>query len=186
MKKRFNTTGLCVPNMHYMVDISGKVTKIADMVDYGHYFTINRPRQYGKTTTLNILAQKLRAKYVVIDTSFEGVSDIMFDSEEEFCNQVLNVFADSIEFNERETASFLRKLQKHVKNYNELSRAISEFAEEMKKGIVLLIDEVDKNSNSRTFLKFLGLLRNKYLARNAGKDITFHSVILSSVHDIKI
>ncbi|MCP4629190.1 MAG: AAA family ATPase, partial [bacterium] len=53
------------------------------------------------------------------------------------------------------------------------------------KSVVLLIDEVDKSSNSQLFLTFLGMLRNKYLKRNKGRDYTFHSVILAGVHDIK-
>jgi hypothetical protein len=185
MKKRFNVTGLCVPDMHYMVDISGKIKKIEEMVDSGYYFTINRPRQYGKTTTLNMLAQKLRDRHIVIDTSFEGVSDIMFESEKAFCSRIFNVFADSMEFIDRELTDVLRGFQKGICDYSTLSRAITDFSREAKKPAVLLIDEVDKNSNSRTFLKFIGLLRNKYLARNSGKDMTFQSVILSGVHDIK-
>jgi hypothetical protein len=185
MRKRFNVTGLCVPNLHYMVDISGKLKKIAAMVDYGDYFTINRPRQYGKTTTLNLLAQRLREKYIVIKTSFEGVSDIMFGSEEQFCREIFNVFATSMDLADEKLAAVLRECQQSIDSYNTLSTGITDFVEKMGRGVVLLIDEVDKNSNNRTFLKFLGLLRNKYLARNSGEDITFQSVILSGVHDIK-
>ncbi|WP_268906370.1 hypothetical protein [Clostridium hydrogenum] len=43
--KEFNVTGLCIPQKHYMVDISLKLHKIIEMVDKGTYFTINRPRQ---------------------------------------------------------------------------------------------------------------------------------------------
>ena len=185
MKRRFNVTGVCVPEMHYMVDISGKIKKIEEMVEYGAYFTINRPRQYGKTTALNSLARKLEERYAVIDTSFEGVSDRMFESEELFCGEIFNVFADSVEFINGEFASILRRRQKDIDGYNTLSREITELIKEIGKDVILLIDEVDENSNNRTFLKFLGLLRNKYLARNSGKDITFQSVILSGVHDIK-
>ena len=53
--KRFNTTAVCIPSKHYMVDISDKVAEIKKMVDDGKYFTINRARQYGKTTTLSAL-----------------------------------------------------------------------------------------------------------------------------------
>jgi hypothetical protein len=38
--------------------------------------------------------------------------------------------------------------------------------------IVLMIDEVDKASNNRVFIHFLGMLRDKFLARNKGKDYT--------------
>jgi len=66
-----------------------------------------------------------------------------------------------------------------------LSAGIKNLIKETGKGIVLLIDEVDKTSNNKVFLRFLGVLRNKYLARAAGKDITFQSVILAGVHDVK-
>ena len=46
-------------------------------------------------------------------------------------------------------------------------------------------DEVDKSSDNQIFLSFLGLLREKYLKCQQGKDVTFHSVILAGVYDIK-
>jgi hypothetical protein len=48
-----------------------------------------------------------------------------------------------------------------------------------------MIDEVDKASNHRVFLDFLGMLRNKFLERQNQMDYTFHSVILAGVYDIK-
>lgn len=42
MAKRFNVTGSCLPEYHYMVDISEKLKKIQMLVDSGEYFTINR------------------------------------------------------------------------------------------------------------------------------------------------
>lgn len=66
MTKRFNTTGVCVPKKHYMVDISGKINEIEKLVDDEFYFVINRPRQFGKTTTLNELYKRLNNKYKVI------------------------------------------------------------------------------------------------------------------------
>jgi hypothetical protein len=48
-----------------------------------------------------------------------------------------------------------------------------------------MIDEVDKSSNNQLFLSFLGMLRDKFLLRNMGKDKTFHSVTLAGVHDVK-
>ena len=48
-----------------------------------------------------------------------------------------------------------------------------------------MIDEVDKSSNNQLFLDFLGMLRNKYLKRSKPGQLTFHSVILVGVHDVK-
>ncbi len=64
--KTFTTTGLCIPDENYMVNIDDKIIQIKAMVDRGEYFTINRARQYGKTTTLNLLAQKLQDDYYEI------------------------------------------------------------------------------------------------------------------------
>ncbi|MCL1982717.1 MAG: hypothetical protein FWG53_06510 [Clostridiales bacterium] len=38
--RKFNVTGLCLASKHYMVDISGKLKQIMEMIDDGSYFTI--------------------------------------------------------------------------------------------------------------------------------------------------
>ena len=45
--KKFNITGKCIPELHYMVDISERIDRIKRMVDAGDYMCINRGRQYG-------------------------------------------------------------------------------------------------------------------------------------------
>ena len=62
LSREFNVTGTCIPEMHYMVDISGKLDSIIKLIEKGSYFTINRPRQYGKTTTMFLLEKQLRTK----------------------------------------------------------------------------------------------------------------------------
>ena len=49
MAKRFNITGTCIPERHYLGDISKKLDRIIEIVIQGDYFTINRPRQYGSS-----------------------------------------------------------------------------------------------------------------------------------------
>ena len=46
MGRVFNTTGVCIPEKHYMVNINGRLQQIRELVDAGKYFTINRARQY--------------------------------------------------------------------------------------------------------------------------------------------
>lgn len=48
MAKRFHITGLCVPQKHYMADLSSRVAAVRRMIEEGSYFVINRARQYGK------------------------------------------------------------------------------------------------------------------------------------------
>ena len=52
MPKVFNITGNCIPRLHYMVNLDSRLQAIRKLVDAGLYITINRGRQYGKTTTL--------------------------------------------------------------------------------------------------------------------------------------
>jgi uncharacterized protein YeeX (DUF496 family) len=183
--KEFNVTGLCIPDRHYMVDISSKIEKIAAMVDKGAYFTINRPRQFGKTTTFYKLVEELNKKYIVIDSSFEGIGDDIFETEEKFCETVFEIFARSVKFTNKELC---RKLESYInitKNFNDLSKNITDIIGKFDKEMVLIIDEVDKSSGNRVFMQFLGVLRNKYLSMSARKDITFKSVTLGGVNDIK-
>ncbi|MCD8067936.1 MAG: 9-O-acetyl-N-acetylneuraminate esterase, partial [Lachnospiraceae bacterium] len=67
-----------------MVDLTNRLKEIKSMVDDGKYFTINRARQYGKTTMLNALAEYLQEVYLVISLDFQGLSYADFASEERF------------------------------------------------------------------------------------------------------
>ena len=71
MPKTFNTTAVCIPSEHYMVDISGRLSKIKEMIDSRKYFTINRARQYGKTTTLQALFSYLQRYYYTVLLDFQ-------------------------------------------------------------------------------------------------------------------
>ena len=104
--REFNTTGICVPNMHYMVDICEKVEKIFQLVEGAKYFTINRGRQYGKTTTLGRLRKRLNddGNYVCVIISFQYSTDKMFADEEGFCQGLLNTVFDIMEFTNPEEA----------------------------------------------------------------------------------
>ncbi len=84
MKKRFNIAGTCIPQKHYMADTSEKLSRMIRLIEQESYFTINRARQYGKTTTLMLLWSRLKEKYVVINISFEGMGMDAFGSEDAF------------------------------------------------------------------------------------------------------
>ncbi|MBL7795022.1 MAG: hypothetical protein JNJ90_00820 [Saprospiraceae bacterium] len=59
MAKRFNITGTCFPERHFMADVSRKFKVAIALIRKGKYFAINRPRQYGKTTLLEALSREL-------------------------------------------------------------------------------------------------------------------------------
>ncbi|QTA82680.1 PD-(D/E)XK endonuclease-like domain-containing protein [Desulfonema limicola] len=187
MEKEFNDTGVCVPSRHYMVNTSDKIKSIIQLIEKGKYFTISRPRQFGKTTTLQLLSSQLNLidKYLTLNISFEGTGDSFFANEQVFCPGLLRIIARTLRFSNPEIYEYLLPASRQVHNFEELSQFISQYVLEMNKHVVLFIDEVDKSSDNQIFLHFLGMLRNKYLLRDTGRDYTFHSVILAGVHDIK-
>ena len=111
MLKKFNTTGVCIPTKHYMADVSEKVEQIAAMVEEGKYFTINRPRQYGKTTMLYLLFKYFQEKkhYLPIKISFEGIGKESFQSEAIFCQHFLQRIAKNISIQDEQLALFIRQ-----------------------------------------------------------------------------
>jgi hypothetical protein len=183
--RRFNTTGLCVPEQDYMVDISGKIRRIREMVDRGDYFTINRARQFGKTTTLSRLEKTLFNEYVCIRTSFEGIGDGPFENPAAFCQTFTGLVREALRFSSvaGEGDYVEGWLDSTVTDFPLLGRHIGKMCRGRK--LVLMIDEVDKASDNRVYVHFLGMLRDRYLGRKAGREETFQSVILAGVYDIK-
>ncbi|WP_421797087.1 AAA family ATPase [Haliscomenobacter sp.] len=185
MKKKFNITGLCFPQEHYMADVSKKLARTFNMVDSGEYFIINRPRQYGKTTTLYAIAEMLQktGEYIVLNTSFEGIGDDIFRDEKVFAQSFVELLADYASVYAPKLEGWLIKESPKIQGFKALSKLITRMTDQTDKKIVLMIDEVDKSSNNQLFISFLAMLRNKYLERHTFK--TFHSVVLAGLHDVR-
>jgi hypothetical protein len=185
MAKKFNVTGTCFPEDHYMADMSTKWDATYKMIEDGEYFIINRPRQYGKTTTLYTMAERLTksGKYLVFNMSFEGIGDTIFNDEAMFTSGIFRLLAKHARITAPELVDWLKQTSTTINNLETLEDMISEFVYKTDKKVVVLIDEVDKSSNNQLFISFLAMLRNKYLERKTFK--TFHSVVLAGVHDVK-
>jgi len=181
--KKFNVTGTCIPAENYMVDISGKLEKIMKLIDDGCYFTINRARQYSKTTTLSRIHNTLPAEYICARISFEGLSDETFSSQESFCPTFIELVYKMLQFSSAEEEYREKWLDENITDFKKLSRHITNMCKGKK--VVLIIDEADRTGHNHIFLGFLGMLREKFLLRREGMDYTFHSVILAGVYDIK-
>jgi hypothetical protein len=166
-----------------MVDISERLHSIKNMVDNGAYFTVNRARQYGKTTTLMALQRYLEKEYTVIYMDFQFLSQSDFENENTFIcafsSELLTAcqkanMPDDIKQNLSNTDTLnLRKLFSTLSNWCSVSS----------KPIVLIIDEVDSATNNQVFLDFLAQLRGYYIHRESRP--TFQSVILAGVYDVK-
>jgi len=179
--REFNVTGICVPEMHYMVNISEKIEQIFKLVEGKKYLIINRGRQYGKTTTLGILEKRMQNDYICASISFQYSDNEMFANSEGFCKGLLNRIRRSLLIEHKEEAKLW--IDDSVTDFSKLDYFITERCTDKK--IVLIIDEADEASNNNIFVSFLKMLRDKFLFRNAGKDYTFHSVILAGVYDVR-
>lgn len=92
MRKRFNITGLCIPAKHYMVDLSNRLAEIRSMVDEGSYFSINRGRQFGKTTILHALTKVLSDRYLVVHLDFQALGSASYKDENTFSVAFASIF----------------------------------------------------------------------------------------------
>ena len=190
MRKRFNVGGLCYPDEHYMVNINDRLEQIQTLIDDGKYFVINRARQYGKKTTLHMLAQKFSSEYQIFSISFEGLGNSSYKDEWSFCRKVYGLLYDVIYYEETSEVSdeirtecYRMSLNDARPDFRTLSNFFSLICKESGKPVVFIIDEVDQAADQESFLDFLGMLRDKFMKRRSRP--TFRSVILAGVYDIK-
>ena len=189
--KRFNTTGVCIPEKHYMVDISSRLARIKAMIDDGEYFCINRARQYGKTTTLTMLRRMLIPNYEVISLDFQDISAADFKTEgmfvQAFCRIIKSKTRTGL-FIPKEIVETLDEYigrSKEKAKLQELFELLTDWCASVGKDIVLIIDEVDSATNNQVFLDFLAQLRSGYIKRDSEGYPAFKSVILAGVTDVK-
>ena len=186
MRKRFNITGSCNPERHYMIDTEKRFKAVENLIDMSEYFTINRARQYGKTTTLDLIWRKLSDRYLVVPLSFEGIDSTAYASHKAFAAMFARQMRENLlSLNRDDTVAEIWQ-NCTAASIEELSNVISAYCEEVQKPVVVTIDEVDKSLDNQLFLDFIGMLRNKYLERNRkGMQSTFFSVVLAGVYDVK-
>lgn len=189
MRKMFNVSADCKPELHYMVDISERLQQIKEMVDAGQYFIINRARQYGKTTTLRALEKRLNKEYMVVSVDFQMISNADFENEglfsAAFSREILDAAEEQGEIPQEimaELEGFYNGSAENV-TLSRLFHCFQKWCRISEKKIVLMIDEVDSASNNQIFIDFLAQLRGSYINRD--RKPAFQSVILAGVYDIK-
>lgn len=190
MKRKFNVTGSCNPQKHYMVRLDSRLKKIkTDYVDEGSYFVINRGRQYGKTTTLVALEKYLKKDYIVLLLDFQEIGTEDFADASTFARAFAGMVIEAFEVskgngnNELLEPVFNLTRSSQESSLKDLFTGLSRMCARSPKPVVLMVDEVDSASNNQVFIDFLAQLRGYYLARE--RKAIFHSVILAGVYDIK-
>ena len=159
--RRFNTTGLCMPESDYMVDISGRVAQIRVMVERGDYFCINRARQYGKTTTLAALERALSGDFAVASLDFQALGHASFSTEGRFARGLSRMLARAVDLPPCAAEEIGAMARRDVSDLTleDLFFALSDWCEESDRPVVLIVDEVDSATSNQVFLDFLAQLR---------------------------
>ena len=189
MPRIFNINGACRTGRHYMVKLESRLCEIKIMIDNGDYFTINKARQYGKTTTLRALVDFLKEDYLVISLDFQNIESAEFMSGDSFVHalarEIRKKIRNRVDVPEDIKKRLLNLADIALKNVRmaEMFDCFSEWCGDSEKPIVLLIDEVDTAANNQIFLDFLAQLRAAYLDRD--ETPTFQSVILAGVYDVR-
>ena len=192
--RTFTTTGVCDPRKHYMVNLQTRLEQTKKLVDEAMFFTINRPRQCGKSTLLRALGEYLNEDYFVISMDFQmQMSEAKFKSENTFAIAFAKAFVAASRANplcskivaDETLKAFVAAWQEDPENFElvELFQDISAFCAAVPRKAVLIIDEIDSATNNQVFLGFLAQLRGYYLNRD--RYPTFQSVILAGVYDIR-
>lgn len=194
VQRKFNATGACDAKTDYMVNLEQRLAQVKMLVDDGKYFTINRARQFGKTTILHALTSYLNHEYYVVGMDFQmQMSAAKFRNENSFSLAFAKAFVNSFRTNPNYNAKrhgatldlFTDSYREGPEDFElvELFQNLSLLCHNLPEKMVLMIDEVDSATNNQVFLDFLAQLRGYYI--NRSRFATFQSVILAGVCDIK-
>lgn len=189
MERYFNISADCRPNVHYMADIQGRLSALKSMMERGEYITINRARQYGKTTLLKALGPYLGDDYAVLSLDFQKLSHKDFKTEELFvkalAREIMKKPVFQKEVPEDAAAGFGQLAAGTGENMGlaDLFELFSIWCGESGRPVIFLVDEADSAANYEVFLDFLAMLRAGYIDRDESP--AFQSVILAGVYDVK-
>ena len=169
-EKRFNTTGPCFPNEHYMLDALARLPDIETFVAGRLYFVLHASRQSGKTTALKALVKKLNAagKVATVYCSLEKVQG-KTDTK-----ATLVSISRIIAANAKRYAPFKEKAEDFAPDETVLALGaedsivgdtLSKLSEAAGKPLVVFFDEADCIPAS-SIVSFLRQLRDGYVNRD--------------------
>ena len=163
MNRYFNTSGPNRPWEHYTLMRPDLIEIGEDLVRRERYFTIWAPRQTGKSTYFQLLAEVLKKKgYRIIHFNAENYLDA---TKLSLLEEVSDYFAEVS--NQRSRVTTFKSLSDFVKKIKTIK-------------VVMIIDEIE-GLNPKLFGQFLHTIRNLYHSR---KEHCLKSVILLGVNNI--
>ena len=165
--RKFNTTGPCFPDEHYMLPALDRLPGIRELVADGNYFVIHAPRQTGKTTALQALVQETNAKgeMFALYCTLESLQKMM-NVPETAIREIRHLVLRSASM-VRELAPIAAEIGEPKSSFG-ISTAIGDalqvLCSKASKPIVVFFDEVDCLVGD-VLISFLRQLRDGYVSR---------------------
>jgi len=183
MARWFNTAGPCVPSDHYMIGASMRLPEVPRLVERKGYFVVHAPRQTGKTTTLQALADELTGtgRYAALLFSCESGRAWGDDIGAATRAILARLRAEA----ERALSSeLLPPLWPDAPDGALLAEALTAWALACPRPLVLFFDEIDA-LHGQTLISVLSQLRDGFRGRPANFPASIALCGLRDVRDYK-
>jgi len=179
VSRKFNTTGPCLPDQHYMVPALARCPEVTSLIENGHYFVLHAPRQTGKTTLVQELQAELERedRFSVLYCSMETAQDL--HGEDAFAT-IVETLAEAILNHSVLHDSYLP--EQNGSSRLPLLKLLRRLSRDHQKPLVVLFDEVDCLEGT-TLVSFLRQLRNGYVER--GRIPFPHAIGLVGMRNIR-
>jgi hypothetical protein len=179
--RHFNTAGVCLPELHYMLPPEPRLPGFRELIAQRAYFVVHAPRQTGKTTTLRALCRALTEEgvHAALHFSCEGGQAVGDD----YAEAQRAILADLRARAESDLPPDLRPpaAWPQAPDSGLLGAALGAWARASPRPLVLVFDEIDalQGRSLTAVLRQLG-------AGHPGRGSSFpSSVILCGLRDVR-
>lgn len=180
MARWFNTAGPCVSGKHYMIPASARLPEVPRLVSREGYFVVHAPRQTGKTTTLQALADELTAtgRYAALLFSCEA-GRAWGDDTGTATRAILDRIRTDAE--NALSADLRPPAWPEASEGALLATGLTAWARACPRPLVLFFDEIDA-LHGQTLISVLSQLRDGYRGRPTNYPV---SVALCGLRDVR-
>lgn len=184
MKRKFNVAGPCNPEWHYMLPPMERLQDVAPLIEDRNYFVVHGPRQTGKTTALESLAQELTAGGTYASVLVSMQAGRAFGNDIGAAElAILDSWRASVELTL--AADLQPPPWPDVAAGMRVRKALQEWAKASPLPLVLFLDEIDSLQDD-TLISILMQIREGYSFRPRGFPWSLALIGMRDVRDYKV
>ncbi len=184
MPRWFNVAGPCRPDLHYMLPAMARLPDVLRLITQQNYFVLHAPRQTGKTTAMLSLAQALTAsgEWNAVLLSMEVGAPFSADPG---AAETAILAEWHLMARWQLPAELAPPPWPHANPGAQLSAALSMWAAQSPRPLVLFLDEIDALQDA-ALLSVLRQLRSGYARRPTAFPHALALIGLRDVRDYKV